>query len=111
MDIRQYIEKGIPIPLGVAGEGGINEYKFGYGDWVSQHGSGTIVFKHQRPGDAGPYSCTLTTEDNIATWKVSSTDTQYAGQGYLQVIFTSDNAVKKTMVGRTLIEPSLGESE
>lgn len=110
MDIRQYIEMGIPIPIGVSGENNIESFKFGYGDWVSLYGDGVLSINHQRPGDEYPYPCTITTEDYIATWEISATDTQYSGQGRIQVVYMVNGIVKKTMIGNTLIESSLGEN-
>lgn len=107
MDIRRYIELGIPIPLGRAGEDGVTSYKFGYGDYVEDYGVGELKILHQRPGDTEPQPVTITTEDNMATWAITSTDTAYAGTGRIQVMYTADDAVKKTMVGTTIIEPSL----
>ena len=107
MDIRRYIEMGIPIPLGRAGESGVTSYKFGYGDYVEDYGDGTLSIMHQRPGDTEPQAVTVTTEDNMATWDITSTDTAYAGTGRLQVKYVADGAVVKTMIGTTIIEPSL----
>ena len=110
MDIRQYIEKGIPIPIGISGENNVDSYKFGYGDWASLYGDGVLSINHQRPGDENPYPCTITTEDFIATWEITATDTQYSGQGRIQVVYMVNGTVKKTMIGNTLIESSLGEN-
>jgi hypothetical protein len=110
MDIRQYIEMGIPIPIGVSGENNVDSYKFGYGDWASLYGDGVLSINHQRPGDEHPYPCTITTEDFIATWEISATDTQYSGYGRIQVVYMVNGTVKKTMIGNTLIESSLGEN-
>lgn len=110
MDIRKYIELGIPIPIGVSGENNIESFKFGYGDWASLYGDGVLSINHQRPGDTYPYPCTITTEDFIATWEISATDTQYSGQGRIQVVYMVNGTVKKTMIGNTLIESSLGEN-
>lgn len=107
MDIRRYIEEGKPIPLGTEGEGGSVSYKFGYGDYVEDYGDGTLTILHQRPGDSEPQSVTITTEDNMATWDITSTDTAYAGTGRIQVEYIADGVVKKTMIGTTIIEPSL----
>lgn len=110
MDIRKYIEQGIPIPIGISGENNIESFKFGYGDWASLYGDGVLSINHQRPGDEYPYPCTITTEDYIATWEISATDTQYSGQGRIQVVYMVNGTVKKTMIGNTLIESSLGEN-
>lgn len=107
MDIREYIEKGIPIPLGIKGESGVNSFKFGYGDFVEDYGDGILTIYHRRPGDTQPQTCTITTENNVATWDITNTDTEYAGMGRIQIVYTAMGVTKKTMTGITLIEPSI----
>ena len=107
MDIRMFIEKGIPIPLGNQGESGVISRKFGYGDFVEDYGDGILTILHQRAGDESPQSVTITTEDNTAIWDITETDTEYAGMGRIQIVYTAMGVTKKTMTGTTIVEPSL----
>jgi F0F1-type ATP synthase gamma subunit len=106
IDIREYIEKGIVIPLGRKGESGVMTLFYGYADYVEECGEGYLQILHQRAGDEAASPVVITTEDNKAKWVVSSSDTAFAGQGHLQVVYSADN-IKKSMVGLTEVEPSL----
>ena len=111
IDLRKVIQDGRLIPLGISGETGMVDYVFCYGDWAVMYGEGTLSINHQRPGDDAPYPCNVTVEDaHKAVWHVTATDTQYSGMGRLQVVYITDGVVKKTMIGNTVIEPSLGEN-
>ena len=110
MDIRKYLEMGVSLPLGISGENGIESYEFGYGDWASLYGDGVLSINHQRPGDSTPYPVGLTVSGHIAHWNVTAADVQYSGHGRIQVVYMVNGIVKKTMVGTTLIEGSLGEN-
>jgi hypothetical protein len=110
MDIRTLILNEEPIYLGYSGENGVTEYKVPFGDWAEEFGEGMLSINHRRPGDESPYPVTFTIEEHIATWVVSDTDTQYSGQGRLQITYTVGNVVKKSLIGNTQIEASLGEN-
>lgn len=103
-------EKNNIIPIGYEGENKVEEVQFDFSEWVQDYGSGTIVLLHQRSADPAPYPVTLTTEGNVATWSLSSADTQYKGWGAAQLVYTVGEAIKKSAVYRTLNNASLGDS-
>ena len=110
MDIRQYIERGFAVPIGINGENGVESYEVGFADWASEYGEGVVSINHQRPGDSLPYPCSVSQYDHKAVWGITNTDVQFSGTGYIQIVYIVNNVVKKTMVGRTIIESSLGEN-
>ena len=103
-------EKNNIIPIGYEGENKVEEVQFDFSEWVQDYGSGTIVLLHQRSADPAPYPVTLTTEGNVATWTLSSADTQYKGWGAAQLVYTVGEAIKKSAVYRTYNNASLGDS-
>lgn len=103
-------EKNNIIPIGYEGENKVEEVQFDFSEWVQDYGSGTINLLHQRSADPAPYPVTLTTEGNVATWTLSSADTQYKGWGAAQLVYTVGEAIKKSAVYRTYNNASLGDS-
>lgn len=103
-------EKNNIIPIGYEGENKVGEVQFDFSEWVQDYGSGTIILLHQRSADPAPYPVTLTTEGNVATWTLSSADTQYKGWGAAQLVYTVGEAIKKSAVYRTYNNASLGDS-
>ena len=103
-------EKNNIIPIGYEGENKVEEVQFDFSEWVPDYGSGTNILLHQRSADPAPNPVTLTTEGNVATWTLSSADTQYKGWGAAQLVYTVGEAIKKSAVYRTYNNASLGDS-
>lgn len=67
------------------------------------YGEGILTAVAIRDGDTNPYPVVLT--DN--TWVISSADTAKQGHGQLQVTWLVDEAVKKSVIYKTEVLPSL----
>lgn len=68
--------------IGKRGENDAVQAIFDYSMWEVVYGSGySVDLLVQRPGDEGPYLVDCEKRNGKLYWKVSSTDTQYAGRG------------------------------
>ena len=102
----------MPIDIGRQYEHEVTEFTFVYSKWVRQFGEGQIMIVLQRCGDANPYPVTVQEEPNAVKWLVTSTDTEKVGKGELQITYTVDGAVKKSVVFPIRVKKSLtGQSQ
>lgn len=99
--------KTFTINLGRQGENDITEIVFDYSGLVEEYGEGTLSCIVQRKKTDDPYPTILTVEDHMATWSVSSTDTAYAGTGKIQLSYMVDEQIKKSIIYKTKVEPSI----
>lgn len=99
--------KSFTINLGRQGENDITEIVFDYSGLVEEYGEGTLSCIVQRKKTDDPYPTVLTAEDHMATWNVSSADTAYAGTGKIQLSYVVDEQVKKSIIYKIKVEPSI----
>lgn len=96
--------------LGRQGENGVTQFGFDYTRLVERFGNGVLSGLYQRTESEQPYPITLVPEDGIAYWMVTATDTAINGRGRLQLIYTVDGVVKKSVVHATKVGISLETS-
>lgn len=104
-----YVDK-LPnfIDIGEEAENIAVSVEFDYTAWVEKHGAGAAQLLIKRPQDTSPYPATTTAEDNVLTWLPTQTDTDFAGRGEIQILFsTADEILEKShvlyiMTGRSL---------
>lgn len=109
--IKVKVDEIKSIYLGYSGENAVSEVEVDYTDWIETYDTGVIALSIQRPGeDQYPYSVSLTVTDGVATWNVSSTDTQYKGWGKGQFAYYIDGAdepIKKSPIFSFYVKDSL----
>lgn len=96
-----------PVTLGLQGENAVRQIDFDYSSWAELYGEGTVTLAVQRNGDSNPYPLTLTSADHIASWNVSTTDTEKKGKGEAQLSYTVNGAIKKSEVISFIVKRSL----
>ena len=99
--------KSFTINIGRQGENDITEIMFDYSGLVEEYGEGTLSCIVQRKKTDDPYPTILTAENHIATWNVSSVDTAYAGTGKIQLSYVVDEQIKKSIIYKIKVEPSI----
>lgn len=95
------------LVIGQQGENEAETFDFDFSSFVEEFGSGTITLAVQRPHDDNPYPVNLTVNGTTATWTVSDSDTQYEGRGRVQITYTVDEVIKKSVAFKTKILPSV----
>lgn len=110
--MRKYIVPPgqLTLDLGVAGENEAQEILFNVACWQASFGAGSVSLLVCRPGEKEPYPVTLTVEDGVASWVVSSLDTAIAGIGQAELMYLVGNAVVKSRIYQTYVAPSLDGS-
>lgn len=98
------------IVIGRVGENDAVSIEFDYSEWIAEFGTGTITLNFLRPTEDVPYPVSLTTDEGIATWLVSSTDTAISGVGQAQFVYTVSDVIKKSRVLSAIILKSIGMS-
>lgn len=53
------------------------------------------------------YPAAVTKDENTVSWIVKNSDLVYRGEGEIQLTFTNDNEIIKTVIGRVLVKRSL----
>lgn len=78
--------------------------------WREGYGEGVASLIVQRNGDAQPYPVTLTEEDGVLVWLVSSTDTAVAGEGAAELRYTVGDTIVKSQIYKTRVRDTLEDS-
>ena len=98
------------IPIGRVNEHRVTQIDFDVTGWIRMFGLGGAVLTVQRHGDTAPYLVPMTIVNGIASWVVSETDLAKRGIGTIQVTYTSNNRVKKSVLYNIHVERSMGEN-
>ena len=96
-----------PIYIGREEENKVTVVNFDLSDWIDLYGSGSATLRIKRRGDRNPYPVPLVISDGIATWIISSTDTQIRGHGEAQLTFYVDDKIKKSIIYGFYVTQSL----
>ena len=99
--------EGEVIPLGRQGENNILTVQFDVSGWEEEFGVGTFTLVHQRCMDGDGFEREITVADNKVSWLITNVDVAYAGKGLLQLTYTVDEAVAKSVIYTTKVEKSL----
>ena len=108
MLINEMLAQGNTVTLCKQGEYG-NELSFDFSCWEKQFGSGSVGWTIQRSQDTSAYLLPDTEAGTVSTVTLSTTETQYAGVGKLEVFFVNDGETEKR-ISKTLnftVAPSL----
>lgn len=107
MVINVASNSGITINLGRQGENDVKHIQFDYSGLAEKFGEGVLSCIVQRKDGDDPYPAVLTYDNHMATWSVSSTDTAYAGTGKIQLSYMVDEQIKKSIIYKIKVEPSI----
>ena len=67
--------------------------QFDFSGWQETYGEASVSLIAKRCGDSYPYPIVITTEENIATWIVSNTDTSKCGIGYAELGYSNQSGM------------------
>ena len=73
----------------------------------AKYGNGTLTLALKRPGDSNPFPVAVDVSGNTAIWTVSNIETDIVGEGEAQFTYTVDGMIKKTVIYKTKVDPSL----
>ena len=101
--------KNVPFPLvlGRQGESNITQIVFDMHSLRQIYGDGVLSLVIKRPGDSTPVPVAVDVSGDTATWTVTSAETDVPGTGEAQFTYYVDDEVKKTIIYKTLVRPSL----
>ncbi len=96
------------IVIGRARENIARAVEFDFHNFELQFGSGTILAKYKRSGDAVPYALELEKDENLYTWNITETDTEKAGTGTLEFSYLlEDGTVAKSPIYSIKVLPAM----
>ena len=67
--------------------------QFDFSGWQETYGEASVSLIAKRCGDSYPYPIVITSEENIATWVVSNTDTSKCGIGYAELGYSNQSGM------------------
>lgn len=97
----------VTLYLGRQGENNVKEILFDLSYLKQEFGDGSVSLVMQRPTDSEPYPVALDIVDGSAVWTVSNVDTSVDGIGKAQVTYTINEQIKKSVIYKTKVLPSL----
>lgn len=100
--------EALNLYVGQQGENAVTQVIFDFSALKTEFGSGTLSLSVQRPKEYTPYAQTLTVSGTDATWLVNETDTGVSGCGQIQLTYTVNSKVAKTVVYKYTVLHSIG---
>jgi len=107
--LKQIIAKDLTaLPLGRQGENLARQVLFDFSEWRQAFGPGTVRLMVQRPMDPIPYAPAIfAAVGGGAIWTLTAKDTAADGYGNCELSYYAGDALVKSQVWRTWVEPSL----
>ena len=101
------VEASRTINLGKQGDNDYTVVKFDVSGW-SAYGDGIFSLNHKRSIDCSAYPCVVSYENGSVYWTIKATDTQFAGNGLAQLVYTNeDGVIIHTEIYNTFVAKSL----
>ena len=100
-----------PIYIGWQGENEVVTVQFDVSGWSDLYGNGTLTLINQRPTETVGYPCTVTVADNIVSWVVKAVDVFIEGNGHVQLTYTVNGQIAKSIQYFTFIQRSINVGE
>ena len=97
------------ITIGYRRENEVKQVAFDYSKWAEDFGEGILTLHFRRAKDSIAYPVVLSTENHIAIWTISRTDTRDNGWGEAQLEYVVDPADKMSAVLAVFCHDSLPE--
>lgn len=102
-----YAQPGVHLALGRKGENEARRVIFNLTAWRAAHGDGAVSLCAKRAGDAEPYPCGVTQDEDTAVWVLRAADVDKPGWGDVQLSYYVGDVLAKSQTWRTLVAPSL----
>lgn len=102
-----YAHPGVHLALGRKGETLARQVVFDLRAWRAAYGDGAVSLCAKRAGDAEPYPCGVTQEEDTAVWVLRAADVDKPGWGDVQLSYYVGDTLAKSQTWRTLVAPSL----
>lgn len=102
-----YAHPGVHLALGRKGETLARQVVFDLRAWRSAYGDGAVSLCARRAGDAEPYPCGVTQDEDTAVWVLRAADVDKPGWGDVQLSYYVGDTLAKSQTWRTLVAPSL----
>ena len=102
-----YAHPGVHLALGRKGENVARQVVFDLRAWRSAYGDGAVSLCAKRAGDAEPYPCGVTQDEDTAVWVLRAADVDKPGWGNVQLSYYVGDTLAKSQTWRTLVAPSL----
>ena len=102
-----YAHPGVHLALGRKGENVARQVVFDLRAWRAAYGDGAVSLCARRAGDAEPYPCGVTQEEDTAVWVLRAADVDKPGWGDVQLSYYVGDTLAKSQTWRTLVAPSL----
>lgn len=95
------------VKLGRQGENETQTVVIDCNDWLVQLQGCTFMIVAMRPGERELYVPDVTVQNGVVTWPITAQDTACAGAGRAEIRALKGDAVKKSQLFKTWIEPAL----
>lgn len=102
-----YAHPGVHLALGRKGENVARQVVFDLRAWRAAYGDGAVSLCAKRAGDAEPYPCGVTQDEDTAVWVLWAADVDKPGWGNVQLSYYVGDTLAKSQTWRTLVAPSL----
>lgn len=102
-----YAHPGVHLALGRKGETLARQVVFDLRAWRAAYGDGAVSLCARRAGDAEPYPCGVTQDEDTAVWVLRAADVDKPGWGDVQLSYYVGDTLAKSQTWRTLVAPSL----
>ena len=102
-----YAHPGVHLALGQKGENVARQVVFDLRLWRAAYGDGAVSLCAKRAGDAEPYPCGVTQDEDTAVWVLRAADVDKPGWGNVQLSYYVGDTLAKSQTWRTLVAPSL----
>ena len=96
-----------PIYIGWQGENEVVTVQFDVKGWKDLYGNGVFTLINQRPTETVGYPCTVSVADEVVSWLVKDTDVYLEGNGHVQLTYTVNGAVAKSIQFFTFVQKSI----
>lgn len=100
-------QKNKPIYIGWQGENEVVTVQFDVSGWSDLYGAGTFTLINQRPKETVGYPCAVTVSDNVVSWVVKEVDVYHEGNGHVQLTYTVNDQIAKSIQFFTIIQKSI----
>ena len=102
-----YAHPCVHLALGRKGENVARQVVFDLRAWRAAYGDGAVSLCAKRAGDAEPYPCGVTQDEDTAVWVLRAADVDKPGWGNVQLSYYVGDMLAKSQTWRTLVAPSL----
>lgn len=100
--------EALNLIVGRQGENEVTQVVFDFSALKTEFGTGTLSLSVKRPKEYVPYAQTMTVSGTNATWLVNETDTGNFGCGEIQLTYTVNDKVAKTVIYKYTVYRSIG---